>query len=180
MCRSLALAPIAALALGCASPTVTSGISPVPGCGTDGDCPTGFACNLGACEVSRPCSSASDCRPGEVCDPTAKVCRAVPDAGSSAPDAGTPCTSSADCPGGAPCVSGFCQCTPDSWSNYASAEFRSNCFQCHSWATNYGSLSRISSDVRFRISNGLMPPSGPLPQATADRLTKWIDCGLPR
>jgi hypothetical protein len=68
-----ALSPIAAVVLaavapGCSIPPVQSGINPVNGCELDTDCPDGYHCQAGACQLlPRTCVITAQCDPGQSC-----------------------------------------------------------------------------------------------------------------
>ncbi len=52
----------------CLEPPVENGVNPVEGCVHDGDCPQGFHCAGGACQIApRPCTIDPQCDPGQTC-----------------------------------------------------------------------------------------------------------------
>ncbi|MHB1845153.1 MAG: hypothetical protein ACYCWW_10000 [Deltaproteobacteria bacterium] len=64
---ALALAALLAQAA-CLEPAVESGVNPVEGCVQDTDCPQGFHCAGGACQLApRPCKIDAQCDPGQTC-----------------------------------------------------------------------------------------------------------------
>ncbi|MBS2025564.1 MAG: hypothetical protein JST92_24460, partial [Deltaproteobacteria bacterium] len=71
-------------------------------------------------------------------------------------------------------------CTPDTWTNYASAAFSTNCKSCHSWATKYTSVKSRQSSCQTDISTGAMPKNHALSSSDKSRLVKWLSCGLPQ
>ncbi len=89
---------IAALLLGCSAPPVQSGINPVDGCATDQDCPRGYHCAGGGCQLfPRPCLVDPQCDPGQSCQK-----------GNCLPaNHGfcEPCATTADCASGGLCLS---------------------------------------------------------------------------
>lgn len=95
---ALAALASATLAAGCSIPPVQSGINPVNGCALDTDCPDGYHCETGACQLlPRSCVLDVQCDPGQSCQ-----------AGNCLPaNRGfcEACDTSADCAPGGACVS---------------------------------------------------------------------------
>ena len=66
--RAVLALGLAALAGGCNIPPVQSGINPVNGCALDTDCPNGYHCQTGACQIfPRTCVIDGQCDPGQSC-----------------------------------------------------------------------------------------------------------------
>ena len=103
------------------------------------------------------------------------------------------CTSSASCAQGQSCTGGKCVATsgtstttgacpsnPDTWGNYASSVFSSNCSGCHGFASSYSGVTSRSGTIEGVLAAGGMPPRGPLPAATEKRILDWFSCGAPQ
>ncbi len=101
-CRAALAAAL--LAVGCNIPPVQSGINLVNGCALDTDCPGGYHCQTGACQLlPRTCAIDAQCDPGQSCQLPASG-----GAGSCLPaNRGfcEACETTADCAAGGLCVS---------------------------------------------------------------------------
>ncbi len=75
---------------------------------------------------------------------------------------------------------GPAQCTPDTWSNYASNFFNTNCAGCHSQFGSYSGVQSDSSRIESKIQSGSMPPYGGLSASDQQRIVAWINCGMPQ
>ena len=87
-----------ALAAACSIPPVQTGVNPVNGCATDGDCPKGYHCAAGACQlmprtckVDPQCDQGQSCQNGNCLPANRTFCQ--------------PCDTSSDCAVGGLCVS---------------------------------------------------------------------------
>ena len=68
-------------------------------------------------------------------------------------------------------------CTQDTWGNFAQAFMANNCLSCHSYASSVATLKPHPNSAW--ISNGSMPPGGPLSASDKSRILLWLSCGLP-
>lgn len=108
-------------------------------------------------------------------------------AGSSGGSSGTSSGGSTGSSAGAGATSGSSSggttCTSDTWANYESTFFATNCSNCHRHASElntYAGVKADSQNVKAYIGSGSMPPSSTLSASDINRVTKWIDCGLPQ
>jgi hypothetical protein len=72
------------------------------------------------------------------------------------------------------------QCTPDTWGNWASGFFSTNCAGCHSWANSYTSVKSRQANNQAYISDGSMPQGGSLSSSDKQRVLAWLGCGSPQ
>jgi hypothetical protein len=104
MAAAVTAAVTALTSAGCSVPPVQSGINPVNGCVLDTDCPDGYHCQTGACQLlPRTCAIDVQCDPGQSCQLPASG-----GAGSCLPaNRGycQACDTTADCAVGGLCVS---------------------------------------------------------------------------
>jgi hypothetical protein len=101
------------------------------------------------------------------CDPASEVC-----AGQSGDDPG-----SVGDPG--PGGDHGSMCGAETWNNFASGFFSSNCASCHGWATSQSGVKSRSSAIISRVSGGSMPPRGGLSASDEQRALDWLHCGAP-
>jgi hypothetical protein len=168
VCQNSALQCIDADGAGdyaCIDPNSTSGFpSGAPTCQTDADCPFNYTCWSSG--------TTSDCL--QNCGSSAT--------GGGAGGGGSTGGGSGTGGGSATGGGGGTSCGTDTWSNYASSFFSTNCMTtCHQHTGEFtqSDVQTYTSSIRSRISSGSMPADQVLSSAVKARIIAYLNCGAP-